>query len=278
MSKLRSIVSLLWLVLVLAGAPGTAYAEIRALVVGTDYLESGNPALILANPVADARLVDAALRRTAVGEVDLLEDPGPEAWTKGFDAFAGTLTGDDIALFYYAGHGLQIGGINYLIAADGRSLIALDPLIQQMSERSRGVVVIIDACRNNPFAEKTVASGMEVRRIAGATREVTTVEMDRLSEAGSGLAQLANLRGMSAVVFFSTEPGNVAEDGDTPGKGSPFAKAFIREIVKRQSLDETFRKTAVAVNDATAGRQSPWRQGDLPFNVFLSGMRTLPIP
>jgi len=101
---------------------------------------------------------------------------------------------------------------------------------------------------------------------------------DDLSNAGNGHAQLGNLRGLSAVVFFSTEPGIVAEDGDTPGLGTPFAKEFSGQIARRQSLDEVFRRTAVVANAVTDGRQSPWRQGDLPFNVFVAGMRALPIP
>ena len=101
---------------------------------------------------------------------------------------------------------------------------------------------------------------------------------DDLSNAGNGLAQLGNLRGLSAVVFFSTEPGIVAEDGDTPGLGTPFAKEFSGQIARRQSLDEVFRRTAVVANAVTDGRQSPRRQGDLPFNVFVAGMRALPIP
>lgn len=83
---------------------------------------------------------------------------------------------------------------------------------------------------------------------------------------------------LSAVAFFSTEPGNVAEDGDQPGKGRSFAIELAKQIDRRQSLDEVFLKTAIAVNKRTEERQSPWRQGDLAFDVFVSGMRALPIP
>ena len=92
-----------------------------------------------------------------------------------------------------------------------------------------------------------------------------------------GLAQVGDLRGLSTVVFFSTEPGNVAIDGEA-GKGSPFAKVLAKEIRKRQSLDDLLRRTAVRVNKMTDGAQSPWRQGDIPFDVFLAGMKTMVIP
>jgi uncharacterized caspase-like protein len=91
------------------------------------------------------------------------------------------------------------------------------------------------------------------------------------------MAQLGDLRGLSAIVLFSTEPGNVALDGDA-GAGSPFAKYAAKELARRQSLDSAFRRIAVAVNKATGGQQSPWRQGDLPFDVFLAGMADFPVP
>ncbi|MCP5396656.1 MAG: caspase family protein [Sphingomonadaceae bacterium] len=257
---------------------GTAQAETRALIIGADYSAASNKKLKLANPVTDARMVRAALARTSVKDVTLLEDPNAEEWSEGFQQFADSLSGDDIAFLYYAGHGFQIDGSNYLLSADGVSLISLDSLLRTLTERAKGVVVVIDACRNNPFFEAEEDPEMRMVTVEGDTRSLQSVTLDDLAYARNGLAQLANLRGLSAVVFFSTEPGNVAEDGDTPGKGSPFAKVFTREIKRRQSLDETFRKTAVEVNSATDGRQSPWRQGDLPFNVFIAGMRALPIP
>ncbi|MCB2087246.1 MAG: caspase family protein [Sphingomonadaceae bacterium] len=257
---------------------GAAHAETRALIIGSDYSSTPDAKLRLANPVADARMVRAALARTSVRDVTLLEDPDAEQWAAGFQQFADSLSGDDIALLYYAGHGFQIDGSNYLLSGDGVSLISLDSLLRTLTERARGVVVVVDACRNNPFFEAEEDAQMRVVAVEGDTRSLQSVTLDDLAYARNGLAQLANLRGLSAVVFFSTEPGNVAEDGDTPGKGSPFAKVFTREIKRRQSLDETFRKTAVGVNSATDGRQSPWRQGDLPFNVFIAGMRALPIP
>ena len=62
------------------------------------------------------------------------------------------------------------------------------------------------------------------------------------------------------------------------GNGSPFAKQAARELARRQSLDSAFRRIAVAVNKATGGQQSPWRQGDLPFDVYLAGMAEFPVP
>ncbi|MEO1044485.1 MAG: caspase family protein [Pseudomonadota bacterium] len=257
-----------------------AHADVHALVIGTDYIEADDPRLALANPVVDARMVTASLKRSAVTEVTLLEEPDARIWESEFDLFVNSLAPDDIALLYYAGHGFQIEGHNYFLAADGVSLIPLEDLIRRLTEKARGAIVIVDACRNNPLAAQQAQSTKRslALNIAGAARSAESITLYDVANAGPGLAQLGNLRGLSAVVFFSTDPGNVAEDGATPGKGSPFATVFAQQIKRRQSLDETFRKTAIEVNEKTDGRQSPWRQGDLPFNVFVGGMRALPIP
>lgn len=264
--------------LVIVSAASPVMAETKALLVGTNYAKAADEKLRLANPIADIRMIGSAMRRTTIEEVTLVEEPDAEEWRSAMADFVDSLSGDDIAVLYVAAHGFQVDGINYFLSADGGALIALDPLIQQMTERAKGAVVIVDACRNNPIAAFDEDDEFSVVEIADATRAIQPISLFDLANAGRGLSQIGNLRGLSAVVFFSTEPGNVAEDGATPGKGSPFAKVFAREIKRRQSLDEAFRRTAVEVNQNTDGRQSPWRQGDLPFNVFIAGMRSLPIP
>jgi len=258
--------------------PQTAHAEVKALIIGSSYESAENENLRLANPIADIRLIRSALRGTSVSELTVLEEPSAEEWQEGLDTWLDTLSGDDIGMFYFAGHGFQVDGINFLMSSDGKTLIPLDAVVTQITERARGAVIVIDACRNNPYFDADPDEDVQIVEISGATRSLNYVSFSDLSLSQGGLAQLANLRGLSAVVFFSTEPGNVAEDGAEPGKGSPFAIEFAKQIDRRQSLDEVMRKTAVAVNERTEERQSPWRQGDLAFDVFISGMRALPIP
>lgn len=263
---------------IVAMMPVQASADVKALLIAADYEGTGNKSLQLVNPTRDVRMVAAALRRTSAEEVAVVENPDAEAWNQAFEDYVAGLSGDDIALVYVAGHGFQIDGRNYFLAGDGQSLIGLDSMLQQLTQAAKGVVFVVDACRNNPVFEAEQSTAVEIVEIEGGMRSLETVTLDDLVFSNQGLAQVGNLRGLSAVVFFSTEPGNVAEDGDGAGKGSPFAIEFSREIRRRQSLNETFRKVAVAVNDRTNGRQSPWRQGDLPFDVFVGGMRALPIP
>lgn len=273
-------ISSLWrqllLGLLLAMGANPASAEVRALVLSADYVAALDPEMRLANPIVDGRQIAAALRKGGVKDLRLAEEAPAERWQSEFQAFANRLQPDDIALVYYAGHGFQIGGQNYLVTADGDTLIALDEVMKKLTARAKGTIMIVDACRENPLAAS--ANPLEVRSVdAGASRSIQTIRMTEIERKSKGMAQLGDLRGLSAIVLFSTEPGNVALDGDA-GAGSPFAKYAAKELARSQSLDSAFRRIAVAVNKATGGQQSPWRQGDLPFDVYLAGMADFPVP
>ena len=222
---------LLFAMLALA-APAPAAAEVRALVVASSYAGSADPALRLANTLVDGRTIAEALRRAGVRDVRLVEEPDLARWDAEIAAFANRLGPSDIALLYYAGHAIQVSGRNYFLAGDGVSLIDMERMIPRFSEQGRGAVLIVDACRNNPFRRGSGADALAVE----AARNLSTVSVEELAAAHRGLSQLGDLRGMSVVALFSTEPGNVAEDG-APGTGSPFANAFAAEIRRRQSLD-----------------------------------------
>lgn len=261
--------------LLLALGANPASAAVRALVLSADYVTATDPGMRLSNPIVDGREITRSLRKAGVEDVRLAEEAVAERWQSEFQAFANRLGPDDIALVYYAGHGFQIGGRNYLVTADGDTLIALDEVMKKLTARAKGTIMIVDACRENPLAAAN--SPLEVRSVDAASRSIQTIRMTDIERKSKGLAQLGDLRGLSAIVLFSTEPGNVALDGEA-GRGSPFAKFAAKELSRRQSLDSAFRRIAVAVNKATGGQQSPWRQGDLPFDVFLAGMAEFPVP
>ena len=273
-STSRRIWQLLFGLLLALGA-NPASAAVRALVLSADYVAATDPGMRLSNPIVDGREITRSLRKAGVEDVRLAEEAVAERWQSEFQAFANRLGPDDIALVYYAGHGFQIGGQNYLVTADGDTLIALDEVMKKLTARAKGTIMIVDACRENPLA--TANSPLEVRSVDATSRSIQTIRMTDIERKSKGLAQLGDLRGLSAIVLFSTEPGNVALDGEA-GRGSPFAKFAAKELSRRQSLDSAFRRIAVAVNKATGGQQSPWRQGDLPFDVFLAGMAEFPVP
>lgn len=267
----------------LAVAP--ASAEVRALLLASDYSTASNPDLALSNTLLDARAVAAMLRKLGLQDVRLAENPSPDGWNSELDALAQRLQSDDVALLYYAGHAVQISGRNFFLAADGETLISSEDVMSMIMARSRGTVFLIDACRDNPFRDAATDRNhrtMTIGAVApagarGSSRSMGTVSLDDLARASNGLSQMGNLRGKNTIVLFSTDPGNVALDGD-PGGGSPFANAVVRELSKRQSLDTAIRRITAEVDKQTASRQSPWRQGDLTFSLFLAGQPRFPVP
>ncbi|SEA77792.1 caspase family protein [Rubrimonas cliftonensis] len=221
-----------------------AKAEERiALVVGNGDYASVSP---LPNPTADARLIAGALEAAGF-DVTLALDLDQNAMKRAIAEFGRSLRAvgpDGVSLFYYAGHGVQASGANYLIPVDAAITDAADLdlaaveaswVIRQMaSARSRTAIAIFDACRDNPFA-----------RIG--LREPGLARMD--APAGSFIA-------------YATAPGDAAFDGD--GANSPFSAALAREALNPGApLEEVFRQVRVDVINATGGRQTPWTSSSL---------------
>ena len=220
-------------------------AETRlALVVGN---ESYDAVSSLDNPVSDARLMAAAL--TAKGfEVTLLTN-ADQARLKGAIAqFGRDLRGrgeDATGLFYYAGHAVQSFGANYLLPVDvlltdaadlGLVAVRADAVLRQMaSARNAANLVILDACRNNPF-----------------------VDVPDMND--NGLAEMKAPTG--TFMAYSTGPGNVAVDG--VGSNSPFTAALVTAMeTPGLPVEQAFKRVRSAVLEATGGQQTPWDTSSL---------------
>jgi uncharacterized caspase-like protein len=218
-----------------------AAAERRvALVIGNaDYKSVG----ALANPGNDARLLADALRSVGfmlVGEGAQL-NLDKRGFERAIETFGGELSSGDVALFFYAGHGLQVRGSNYLLPVDAVAseereipmrLISIDLVLHQMEKAHTHLnIVILDACRNNPF------------------------DAPGLRAAPAGLAAMVAPEG--TLVSYATQPGNVALDGDDAD--SPYSKALARQL-RRPGIDvfRTFNEVGNAVLRDTNGRQQPW--------------------
>ena len=244
-----------------------AAAEKRvALVVGNSAYVHANP---LPNPVNDAS--DMAKALTEVGfEVILGLDLKKPAFDAKVRDFARALEKADVAVFFYAGHGLQASGRNYLVPVDAslqveRDLdfeaVSVDFVLKQMELEREGKtnVVFLDACRDNPLA-RNLARSMGTRSAA----------------IGQGLAQVQT--GVGTFIAYSTQPGNVALDGQ--GRNSPFTAALakgVREPGRNlTSVMIDVRKDVLAV---TGGKQVPWDHsaltGDFYFHLA-SAPGTLP--
>lgn len=249
MTYLRTLlVVLLTGFLVTAASAQTAQGRRVALVIGNSaYAAQGT----LANPGPDSRLVADALRRVGFTVVTQ-NDVGKQAMERALRDFSRQADGAEVALVYYAGHGLEANGVNWLLPvdaqlADERDLsfeaISLDTVLGTV-ERARGLrMVVLDACRNNPFARS-------MRRSA-ATRATVT-------------RGLADVEVTGTLVLYAARGGTVAQDGPVGGN-SPFAAAFARRIPEP---DVDIRLLVSKVRDdvlsATGRLQEPFHYGSLP--------------
>jgi uncharacterized caspase-like protein len=250
----------------LALANATALAETRvALVVGNSAYQNA-PAL--ANPLNDAHDMSAALKAVGFDVVEAL-DTDRGRLDGALRAFTDKLTRADVALFYYAGHGLQVGLQNYLVPIDAKldrerdlefETVKLDFVLRQMELEREGKtsIVILDACRDNPLS-RNLARTMGTRSAA----------------IGRGLA--ATSTGLGTFIAYSTQPGNVALDG--AGRNSPFASALIRHIADRaRNLPATMIEVRKEVVAATNGAQVPWDHSALTGDFYFSPDRSAPKP
>lgn len=223
-----------------AASSGPRYA----LIIGNgQYSASFGP---LANPVNDAQAVAAAL--SAVGfDVDLVTDADQKAMKRAISRFGERLSSARGAtgLFFYAGHGIQSRGTNYLIPVSAPikreadldlEAVAADTVLAQMEDAGASTsIVILDACRNMPLA----------RSFRSTSR---------------GLARMDAPNG--SFIAYSTAPGSVAADGE--GRNSPFAAAFVRQIGhKGLPIEVIFRSIRRDVVQATVGQQTPWDSSSL---------------
>lgn len=245
-----------WVLLALLLPASAANAEKRiALVIGnSDYRNTAT----LPNPVNDS--VDIATALKNVGFTVLLErNLDKHSMEEAVARFARLAQDADVALFFYAGHGMQYRGSNYLVPVDARledefkltfELTRLDDVLFGL-ERARGVkILILDACRDNPLANRLIQTA--------SSRDVVPIH---------GLARIEANRGM--VIAYSTQANQVATDGT--GHNSPFSAALIKEIDEPGvEIGAMFRRVAADVNGMTGGRQLPELSVSLVGDFYLN--------
>jgi caspase domain-containing protein len=238
-----------------------AHADKRvALVIGNS--EYGTQRLL--NPRNDAQDMAESLKSLGF-EVILRVDADKQSFLQALAEFARAVTGADIGLFFYAGHGMQYYGNNYLMPVGAQlqdevsirfELIALDE-IQRVLDRSAGVrILVLDACRNNPLAAELTRSMRASNRDASITR---------------GLARIEQARG--TVVAYSTQANEIAEDG--AARNSPFTRALLDNLREPGlEIGAMFRKVAARVYETTRGKQIPELSISLLSDVFLNRNET----
>jgi uncharacterized caspase-like protein len=220
----------------------------------------------LPNPPNDARSIAKNLRDIGftVSEGIDLDRAMMQKMTRDFLRDAARA---QIAVIYYAGHGLQIDGRNYLVPVDVRlqagdnlieTMVDMDTILAGLDDQVRTNILILDACRNNPMAQKTATTG-PVRAI----------------EAGSGLAaptapSSGATLGAGTLIAFATAPGQVALDGE--GANSPFSAALSRHIgTPGLEVQQMLTRVRAEVVAATKAKQVPWSNSSLLGEVYLAG-------
>ncbi|MDX8442139.1 caspase family protein [Mesorhizobium australafricanum] len=232
-----------------------AHADRRvALVIGnSEYREI--PAL--KNPDKDAEDVSNTFRLAGF-DVFVAKDLTKLQFEKEFRNYLAAADGADLAIVYYSGHGFQIGGENFLIPVDASlkdaadievQAVKLDDVLQQLRAKSKIQVIILDACRNNPFPRKDY-----------------WLRDQLIAAGGTGLAQVKS--SLNTLIAFATEPGAVAYDGS--GDLSPFSSAFSRRaLAPNQEIRSVMAAVRRDVVEATKGAQVPWENSSLIDEVVL---------
>ncbi len=228
-----------------------------ALVIGNSNYISAPP---LRNPKNDATDIAATLRKLGFDVVE-----GTDLSRRDTDLaireFGRKLEGADLGLFFYAGHGLQVNGRNYLVPIDAKlersGDLALDAVdvgvvLAQMEAEKRVNLVLLDACRDNPFS-RSLARSMSTG--------------SRSANIGVGLASIQSAIG--TMIAYATQPDNVALDGE--GRNSPFTTALLKHI-GTPGLDITtvMRRVRADVITATREKQVPWDHSSLIGDVVLA--------
>jgi len=219
----------------------------------------------LPNPTNDARAIAKSLRDIGFTVAEG-RDLDRETMQKTIRDFLLQAARAQIALVYYAGHGVQIDGRNYLVPIDIQfqagtkmtdAMVDMDTIMAGLDDQVRTNILILDACRNNPMAPQAAP--------AGANRGI---------EAGSGLAAPVTLGagstlGAGTLIAFATAPGQVALDGE--GSNSPFSSALSRHIgTPGLEVQQMLTRVRAEVVAATKSKQVPWSNSSLLGEVYLA--------
>jgi len=231
-----------------------------ALVIGNGAYRS---VPTLPNPTNDAADVAAALKRSGfdvILETNLDQAGMQEAAIR----FAREARDADVALFYYSGHALQYAGINYLVPVDAvlhdemdlRRMVRADEILADLQQAKNLRIMVLDACRDNPFAE-------ELKRSIGKTRGINV---------GRGLAKMESPEG--TIISYATQAGRTADDGD--GRNSPYTTAFLKHIEDRDNITTVFQTISANVYQETKGTQVPELSLSFFGELYLNGKLAKP--
>ena len=231
---------------ILAAATAGA-AERRALIIGN----AAYPDSPLVNPVNDARDMAAMLGRLGF-RIELVVDGSLARMRQSIVRFVSALREGDTAVVFYAGHGVQVDGQNYLLPVDASvdheagirfSAVEVASLLDTVEGTgAEPTLVILDACRNNPFE----------RRLRGRSRGLVAIDAAR-----------------GSMIAYATAPGSVAADGS--GRNGVYTGALLEALAAPGlQVEEVFKRVTAKVEAATGGQQVPWTSSSLRGRLVLN--------
>jgi hypothetical protein len=217
----------------------------------------------LSNPANDAKSIADTLKQLGF-QTALALDASEQNLRHELRKFANDSTKASIALVFYAGHGAQVNGDNYLLPVDMEIAhtetdiqltgLKVDDLVNSI--RSNTKIVFLDACRDNPALYKNLVHGRSAGRAVGLAPTVAS-NLDQVKPGGG------------VFIAYATESGSVAEDGH--GKHSPFTEALLRNLQKPISIDDIFSLVTKEVRLVTKNMQRPYKYASLESIVCLTG-------
>ncbi len=253
---LRAAICLLILMFSSAAFAGDASHRVALVIGNAAYAYAGR----LANPSNDAADVAAALTRLGFKVTPVFDTAGADL-ASAVDDFLGRARGADVAVFYYAGHGLQYDGSPYLLPIDAklenefaikREALAAQDIVTALENTAHASIVVLDACRNNPLAEQLRQRLASRGRAAAVSRGLGRIE------AASG----------NTLVVYSAGPGQEAQDGG--GRNSPFTTAFLKHAeTPGLEVEQMLKRVTAEVEAATGGKQQPERLSRLKIELWL---------
>ena len=264
----RKIVVAILVLLLLASSHALADKRVALVVGNSDYAYVPR----LRNTINDARDVAGELRKLGFQTLEAI-DVSRDQMRRYVDSFASAIRGADLGLFFYAGHGIAVNGINYVIPVDAlprsmedvnRQLVPVDEVVRVLLLEPRQTVVMLDACRNNPFVP--ILQKFGVRSVSRGLAPVR--RQPRLGAGGLSALETGNI---NMFVAFATQPGKVASDGLSNDTHSPFSKALITHIGQRIEIRELMLRVRSTVANRTRNFQIPWDQSSLIKPIYLAG-------
>ncbi|MFH2144191.1 MAG: caspase family protein [Bacteroidota bacterium] len=226
----------------------SSYKKLALVIGNSNYINGGT----LRNPCNDADSLYNALKSLGFTVLKYL-DADQKIMKSAMDEFGSKLVNFDIGLFFYAGHGMQVNGINYLIPVDAKienenqveyDCVRADRILANMEDAgSKTNIIILDACRDNPFQRSWRSSGSQ------------------------GLAFMDAPSG--SIIAYATSPGSYAFDGS--GKNGLYTSALLQHIKSpNTTIEEVFKKVRKTVREESNGKQVPWESTSLEGMFYFS--------